>query len=128
MASVASSATSSAPAGGGPLRTEARSPPRMRCSRASAARAHRAAAAVHAAQGAAGDEVEGDELGRGVGVAADDALIEDRTGAFEDERLEEEARREERGVVGGVGEGAEGAGQHRVEGGVGVALLRESGR
>ncbi len=123
IASVASSATSSADGGGGPASTAARSPPRMRRSSTSARRAHVAPAAMGAAQRAPGHEIEGHQLHHAVGLAAGGALIEHRAGTLEDERLQEERRRHERRVCAGVGHGAEGAHQHGVEPGVGMALL-----
>ncbi len=85
--------------------------------------AHGAAAAVGPTEGAAGNEVEGDQIDGVAALAARGALLEHRTGALEHERLEEEGRGEERGIVFLLGQGAESTHEHRVEAGIGVALL-----
>ena len=123
MASVASSATSSAPGGGGPVSTAARSPPRIRRSRTRAAGAHRPATPTAAAERPALDQVEGDQLDLAVGLPAGGAGVEHGRGAFEHERLEEEGGGHEGRVGAGSASARRAPHQHRVEPRVGVALL-----
>ena len=59
------------------------------------------------AQGAPGDEVEGHQFHGAVGFAAGGTVIEQGARPFEDERLQEERRRDQRllGLVLGEGPG-----------------------
>ena len=123
MASVASSATSSPAGGGGPESTAARSPPRMRRSRTSAA------ALMGRPLRWARHKVPPDTRSKATSSTSPSGspqvahAFEQRAGAFENERFEEEGGSHQ-GVLGVVlGQGAQRADEHGVEPGVGVALL-----
>ena len=129
MASVASSATSSAPGGGGPDSTAARSPPRMRRSRTSAdaLMGRPLRWARHRVPPETRSKATSSTSPSGSPQVAH--ALEQGAGAFEDERLQEEGGCHQRVVGVGVGtgidigQGAQGADEHGVEPGVGVALL-----
>ena len=76
-----------------------------------------------AAERTADDQVEGNQFDRVPLLAARRAFVDHGAGALEHERLEEEGRGDERGVVARLGQRLEGSHEHGVEARVGVALL-----